>query len=148
MTHSGSRLARCTRHPPRPPGAAIDFSRITTARVVPSGVEAPAPTPTLRAPLNHVAFSSSADPIQWDRLFSFLDISYSLRVFALVLEPMITIASFRPASETISPCFSVVGLHIVSNALRETDIFRAAAAFEAACPWAGKKPSLGKPQTP
>ncbi len=33
-----------------------------------------------------------------------------------------------------------VGLHIVAKALRETDILRAAAAFEAARPWADKKP--------
>ncbi len=38
-----------------------------------------------------------------------------------------------------------VGLHIVANALCETDILRAAAAFEVACPWAEKKPSLGNP---
>ena len=34
-----------------------------------------------------------------------------------------------------------VGLHIVSRALHETDILRAAAAFEEARPWADKKPS-------
>ncbi len=33
-----------------------------------------------------------------------------------------------------------VGLHVVSKALHETDIFRAAAAFEAAQPWADRKP--------
>jgi Asp-tRNA(Asn)/Glu-tRNA(Gln) amidotransferase A subunit family amidase len=33
-----------------------------------------------------------------------------------------------------------VGLHIVAGALRETDILRAAAAFEAARPWAHRKP--------
>jgi Asp-tRNA(Asn)/Glu-tRNA(Gln) amidotransferase A subunit family amidase len=33
-----------------------------------------------------------------------------------------------------------VGLHIVSKALRETDILRAAAAFEAARPWADRRP--------
>ena len=33
-----------------------------------------------------------------------------------------------------------VGLHIVGRALGETDILRAAAAFEAACPWADKRP--------
>ena len=38
-----------------------------------------------------------------------------------------------------------VGLHIVAKALRETDILRAAAAFEAARPWADKKPPLGEP---
>ena len=36
-----------------------------------------------------------------------------------------------------------VGLHIVSKALHETDILSAAAAFEAAQPWADKKPPLG-----
>ena len=36
-----------------------------------------------------------------------------------------------------------VGLHIVAKALAETDILRSAAAFEAARPWADKKPSLG-----
>ncbi|MEX2126871.1 MAG: amidase family protein [Xanthobacteraceae bacterium] len=40
-----------------------------------------------------------------------------------------------------------VGLHIVGKALRETDILCAAAAFEAARPWADKKPSLGNPAT-
>ncbi|HLN09686.1 MAG TPA: amidase family protein [Xanthobacteraceae bacterium] len=35
-----------------------------------------------------------------------------------------------------------VGLHLVSRALRETDIFRAAAAFEHARPWADRKPAL------
>jgi Asp-tRNA(Asn)/Glu-tRNA(Gln) amidotransferase A subunit family amidase len=39
-----------------------------------------------------------------------------------------------------------VGLHIVSRALRETDIFRAAAAFEEACPWADRKPPIAAPQ--
>jgi aspartyl-tRNA(Asn)/glutamyl-tRNA(Gln) amidotransferase subunit A len=39
-----------------------------------------------------------------------------------------------------------VGLQIVSKALRETDIFRAAAAFEAARPWADRKPQLALPQ--
>jgi aspartyl-tRNA(Asn)/glutamyl-tRNA(Gln) amidotransferase subunit A len=38
-----------------------------------------------------------------------------------------------------------VGLHIVSKALHETDILRAAAAFEAAQPWADKKPSVAAP---
>jgi Asp-tRNA(Asn)/Glu-tRNA(Gln) amidotransferase A subunit family amidase len=33
-----------------------------------------------------------------------------------------------------------VGLHIVGKALHETDILRAAAAFEAARPWADRKP--------
>src|SRR4029078_9942973 len=33
-----------------------------------------------------------------------------------------------------------VGLQVVARALHETDIFRAAAAFEAAHPWADKKP--------
>jgi Asp-tRNA(Asn)/Glu-tRNA(Gln) amidotransferase A subunit family amidase len=40
-----------------------------------------------------------------------------------------------------------VGLHIVGKALRETDILCAAAAFEAARPWADKKPALGNPAT-
>jgi Asp-tRNA(Asn)/Glu-tRNA(Gln) amidotransferase A subunit family amidase len=35
-----------------------------------------------------------------------------------------------------------VGLHMVSKALHETDILRAAAAFEAARPWADRKPQL------
>jgi Asp-tRNA(Asn)/Glu-tRNA(Gln) amidotransferase A subunit family amidase len=35
-----------------------------------------------------------------------------------------------------------VGLHLVSGALREVDIFSAAAAFEAARPWADRKPEL------
>lgn len=35
-----------------------------------------------------------------------------------------------------------VGLHIVANTLCETDIFSAAAAFEAAHPWADRKPPL------
>jgi aspartyl-tRNA(Asn)/glutamyl-tRNA(Gln) amidotransferase subunit A len=35
-----------------------------------------------------------------------------------------------------------VGLHLVSRALHETDIFRAAAAFESARPWADRKPPL------
>jgi aspartyl-tRNA(Asn)/glutamyl-tRNA(Gln) amidotransferase subunit A len=35
-----------------------------------------------------------------------------------------------------------VGLHMVSRVLRETDILRAAAAFEAARPWADVKPKL------
>jgi Asp-tRNA(Asn)/Glu-tRNA(Gln) amidotransferase A subunit family amidase len=35
-----------------------------------------------------------------------------------------------------------VGLHIVSKALHETDILRAAAAFETAQPWADRKPPL------
>jgi Asp-tRNA(Asn)/Glu-tRNA(Gln) amidotransferase A subunit family amidase len=39
-----------------------------------------------------------------------------------------------------------VGLHVVAKALGETDILCAAAAFEAAHPWADKKP-LGKPAT-
>jgi Asp-tRNA(Asn)/Glu-tRNA(Gln) amidotransferase A subunit family amidase len=34
-----------------------------------------------------------------------------------------------------------VGLHIVAPALHETDILRAAAAFEAARPWAGRRPA-------
>ena len=37
-----------------------------------------------------------------------------------------------------------VGLHLVGRALGETDILRAAAAFEAARPWADKKPSFRK----
>ncbi len=37
-----------------------------------------------------------------------------------------------------------VGLHIVTGALREVDIFSAAAAFEAARPWADRKPELGE----
>jgi aspartyl-tRNA(Asn)/glutamyl-tRNA(Gln) amidotransferase subunit A len=37
-----------------------------------------------------------------------------------------------------------VGLHIVAKALGETDILRAAAAFEQARPWADKKPPLAK----
>jgi len=37
-----------------------------------------------------------------------------------------------------------VGLHLVAGALREVDIFRAAAAFEASRPWADKKPELGE----
>jgi Asp-tRNA(Asn)/Glu-tRNA(Gln) amidotransferase A subunit family amidase len=39
-----------------------------------------------------------------------------------------------------------VGLHIVAKALGETDILRAAAAFEAARPWAHKKPPPERPQ--
>ena len=39
-----------------------------------------------------------------------------------------------------------VGLHIVSRALRETDILRAAAAFEAARPWAERRPSIASPR--
>jgi Asp-tRNA(Asn)/Glu-tRNA(Gln) amidotransferase A subunit family amidase len=35
-----------------------------------------------------------------------------------------------------------VGLQLISRALHETDIFRAAAAFEAARPWADRKPDL------
>lgn len=35
-----------------------------------------------------------------------------------------------------------VGLHLISRALGETDIFRAAAAFEAARPWADRRPGL------
>ena len=35
-----------------------------------------------------------------------------------------------------------VGLHIVAKALGETDILRAAAAFETARPWADKRPPL------
>jgi aspartyl-tRNA(Asn)/glutamyl-tRNA(Gln) amidotransferase subunit A len=35
-----------------------------------------------------------------------------------------------------------VGLHVVSKALHEIDILRAASAFEAAQPWADKKPSV------
>jgi aspartyl-tRNA(Asn)/glutamyl-tRNA(Gln) amidotransferase subunit A len=38
-----------------------------------------------------------------------------------------------------------VGLHVVGRALGEADIFRAAAAFEQARPWADKKPAFGKP---
>jgi Asp-tRNA(Asn)/Glu-tRNA(Gln) amidotransferase A subunit family amidase len=38
-----------------------------------------------------------------------------------------------------------VGLHIVSGPLGETDILRAAAAFEAARPWADKRPSSAGP---
>lgn len=37
-----------------------------------------------------------------------------------------------------------VGLHLVGKALREVDIFSAAAAFEAARPWASEKPELDK----
>ena len=40
-----------------------------------------------------------------------------------------------------------VGLHVVAKALGETDILCAAAAFEAAHPWADKKPLLGQPAT-
>ena len=39
-----------------------------------------------------------------------------------------------------------VGLQMMSKALRETDIFRAAAAFEAARPWADRKPPIAVPQ--
>jgi aspartyl-tRNA(Asn)/glutamyl-tRNA(Gln) amidotransferase subunit A len=39
-----------------------------------------------------------------------------------------------------------VGLHIVAKALCETDIFGAAAAFEAAHPWADRKPPLASPE--
>ena len=35
-----------------------------------------------------------------------------------------------------------LGLHIVARALHENDIFRAAAAFEAARPWTGRRPPL------
>ena len=35
-----------------------------------------------------------------------------------------------------------LGLHIVAQALHENDIFRAAAAFEAARPWTGRRPPL------
>jgi hypothetical protein len=35
---------------------------------------------------------------------------------------------------------------MVSRALHETDILRAAAAFEAAQPWADRKPSVAPPQ--
>jgi aspartyl-tRNA(Asn)/glutamyl-tRNA(Gln) amidotransferase subunit A len=35
-----------------------------------------------------------------------------------------------------------IGLHIVARALHENDIFRAAAAFEAARPWTGRRPPL------
>ncbi len=38
-----------------------------------------------------------------------------------------------------------VGLHMIANALRETDIFSAAAAFEEARPWADRKPPLASP---
>lgn len=38
-----------------------------------------------------------------------------------------------------------VGLHVVARTLGETDILRAAASFEAARPWADRKPSLGNP---
>jgi Asp-tRNA(Asn)/Glu-tRNA(Gln) amidotransferase A subunit family amidase len=37
-----------------------------------------------------------------------------------------------------------VGLHLVAGALREVDIFSAAAAFEAARPWAHRKPEFGE----
>jgi len=37
-----------------------------------------------------------------------------------------------------------VGLHVVAKALREVDIFSAAAAFEAARPWADRQPELGE----
>jgi aspartyl-tRNA(Asn)/glutamyl-tRNA(Gln) amidotransferase subunit A len=40
-----------------------------------------------------------------------------------------------------------VGLHVISKALHETDIFRAAAAFEAERPWADRKPKLAGAQT-
>ncbi|MEZ5786320.1 MAG: amidase family protein [Xanthobacteraceae bacterium] len=40
-----------------------------------------------------------------------------------------------------------VGLHIVGKALGETDILRAAAAFESARPWADKKPGIASPAT-
>jgi Asp-tRNA(Asn)/Glu-tRNA(Gln) amidotransferase A subunit family amidase len=40
----------------------------------------------------------------------------------------------------LSPAGLPVGLHIVGRALGETDILRAAAAFEAARPWADKRP--------
>ena len=35
-----------------------------------------------------------------------------------------------------------VGLHVIAGPLRETDIFRAAAAFEAARPWTQVKPPI------
>jgi len=36
-----------------------------------------------------------------------------------------------------------VGLHIIAKALHETDVLRAAAAFEAARPWADRRPPSG-----
>jgi aspartyl-tRNA(Asn)/glutamyl-tRNA(Gln) amidotransferase subunit A len=39
-----------------------------------------------------------------------------------------------------------VGLHIVSKALHETDVLRAAAAFEAERPWADRKPPTASPR--
>jgi hypothetical protein len=39
-----------------------------------------------------------------------------------------------------------VGLQIVSKALHETDILRAAAAFEAARPWSHRKPAMHEPR--
>jgi Asp-tRNA(Asn)/Glu-tRNA(Gln) amidotransferase A subunit family amidase len=38
-----------------------------------------------------------------------------------------------------------VGLHVIGKALRETDIFSAAAAFEQARPWADRRPEFEKP---
>jgi aspartyl-tRNA(Asn)/glutamyl-tRNA(Gln) amidotransferase subunit A len=40
----------------------------------------------------------------------------------------------------------LVGLQIVSKALHETDILRAAAAFEAARPWSHRKPVAHEPR--
>ena len=76
-------------------------------------MDAPAVTPTFLAFFNQFDLISFLLLIQYVLWLRDFDISYSLLVFALLLDPIIIITSFSKGNFLISSCFILVGMHMV-----------------------------------